>query len=89
MKLPSWLYASIAAIILLSCYSLQKRYQVESKNKATCIVAEYEVLEDLASSSQMDIGTALKQLKQNGKKKKYQFYNRGFLFLNFFINFFI
>ena len=66
MKLPSWLYASIAAIILLSCYSLQKRYQVESKNKATCIVAEYEVLEDLASSSQMDIGTALKQLKQNG-----------------------
>lgn len=65
-KLPLWLGASVALAALLSFYSVYKRYQVETENRATSLSVEFENAESLASAQGISIDKALADLKAQG-----------------------
>jgi hypothetical protein len=65
-KLPWWLAVSVALTTLLASYSVYKRYQVESENKATSLSVEFENVEALASAQGIPIDKALTDLKAQG-----------------------
>ncbi len=51
---------------LIASYSVYKRYQVESENRATSLAVEFENLESLASAQGISIDKALIDLKAQG-----------------------
>ncbi len=61
-----WVVASILITTLLSLYSIYKRHQVESANKAVSLTAEFENIEALASAEGIPIDKAFAQLKAQG-----------------------
>jgi len=65
-KLPVWLIASIALSALLSFYSVYKRFQVETENRATSFAVEFENVESLAAAQGIPIDRALIDLKAQG-----------------------
>ncbi|MBN9503003.1 MAG: hypothetical protein BGO01_21380 [Armatimonadetes bacterium 55-13] len=64
--IPIWLLPCIALTALASGYSILKRHQVESKNKAVTIAVEYETVEALAASQGESVDKALLNLKEQG-----------------------
>ncbi len=64
--LPVWLLPCIALTALLSGYSIFLRHQVEAKNKAVTIAAEFETVEALAAGDGSAIDRALTNLKAQG-----------------------
>ncbi|MEZ0326988.1 MAG: DUF5693 family protein, partial [Fimbriimonas sp.] len=65
-QLPLWLWLSVGLSVLLSLYSIAKRHEVEAKNKAVAITAEYETVEALASAQGLSATAALENLKAQG-----------------------
>jgi len=65
-KLPLWLIVSVALTTLIASYSVYKRYQVESENRATSLAVEYENVEGLAAAQGISIDKALVDLKAQG-----------------------
>ncbi|MEZ0326471.1 MAG: DUF5693 family protein [Fimbriimonas sp.] len=65
-RIPVWLWVSVGLSVLLSLYSIGKRYQVEAKNKAVAIAAEYEVVEALAAAQGISDEQDLYSLKAQG-----------------------
>lgn len=65
-KLPAWIAAALLIPALLSLYSVYKRHQVESLNKATALAVEIDTLESLAAAQGMTVETAIEQLKPQG-----------------------
>ena len=63
---PIWVYVSVALTIAFSCLSLSYRYRVEHQNEAVAIIAEADVIADLASAEQMSYVEALHRLKAAG-----------------------
>lgn len=64
--IPIWIYAAICLTAALSLFSIYRRFRVESRNKATTIVAEYEAVESLAGSEGLSVEQALRLLKEKG-----------------------
>jgi len=64
--IPIWLLPCIAITALLSGYSIWKRHEVESKNKAVTLAVEYEAVESLSAGGGKSIDEALKNLKAQG-----------------------
>jgi hypothetical protein len=65
-RVPIWLWISIALAVLCSLYSIVRRHQVEARNKAVAISAEYEMIEALAASQGLSIDQAFEKLKAQG-----------------------
>src|SRR3954469_3834443 len=65
-KLPKWLAIALLLPALLSIYSIYRRYQVESMNRATAFSTEYENIEALAAAQGMTIDQAIDELKRDG-----------------------
>ena len=66
LKLPIWLAASVALTALISTYSVYKRFQVETENRATSLAVEYENVEALAAAQGITMDKALTDLKAQG-----------------------
>jgi len=64
--LPKWLLPCILLTALISGYSISKRVQVESRNKATSMAVEMETVEALAASEGKTVPQALADLKAQG-----------------------
>jgi len=65
-KLPTWLLASIILTTLLSSFSVYRRWQVESMNRAVSIAVEYDTVESLTASQGIPIEQGLVDLKAQG-----------------------
>ena len=65
-RVPLWLWLSIGLAVLLSLYSIGRRHQVESLNRAVAITAEYETVEALAASQGLTTEQGLEKLKAQG-----------------------
>jgi len=65
-KLPVWLSISVALSALIAFYSVYKRFQVETENRATSLAVEFENVEGLASAQGIPIDKALVDLKAQG-----------------------
>lgn len=65
-RLPLWLFASVGLSALLAVYSVYKRFQVETENRATSLALEYENVESIASSQGITIDKAIVDLKAQG-----------------------
>jgi hypothetical protein len=65
-KLPIWLVVALILPALLSAYSIYRRNQAESLNRATSFAVEYETIENLAAAQGVPIDRAIADLKQVG-----------------------
>lgn len=65
-KLPKWVIAALILPALLSLFSIYRRYQAESLNRATAFAADYETIESLAASQGLTVEKAIEQLKPQG-----------------------
>ncbi len=65
-KLPIWLYAAIVFSALLSFFSVYRRWQVESQNRAVSIAVEYDVAEGFAAAQGISVEKGLQDLKAQG-----------------------
>jgi len=65
-NLPVWLVPAIVLAAILSLYSLYKRHQVESMNKAVSMAAEFETIEALAAGQGVGVEQAIDDLKKQG-----------------------
>ncbi len=65
-KLPIWLFASIALSALIASYSVYKRFQVETENRATSLAVEFDNVEGLAAAQGITLDRALTDLRAQG-----------------------
>ncbi|AIE85037.1 DUF5693 family protein [Fimbriimonas ginsengisoli] len=65
-KLPQWLAMALLLPALFSLYSIYKRNQAESLNRATAFATEYETIEALAAAQGMPIDSAIEEMKGQG-----------------------
>jgi hypothetical protein len=65
-KLPKWLAIALLLPALLSLYSIYKRNQAESLNRATAFATEYETVEALAAAQGVPIDRAIEEMKGQG-----------------------
>lgn len=65
-RIPSWLVPVVLLTALVASYSVYKRHQVESKNKATALAVEYETIEALAAGQGLPLDRAIAELKSQG-----------------------
>ena len=63
---PSWIYVATVAVFLVASFSVYRRYQAETANRATEIAAEFETVEALAAGEGIDIDSAIDKLKAQG-----------------------
>lgn len=66
VKLPMWLWIALLLPAILSAFSIYKRSQAESLNRAVSFAVEYDILEALASGQGITVEEAIKQLKPLG-----------------------
>jgi len=69
LKAPAKLsYALVAACLaaILSAWSIHKRYEIESENRAVSLAAEYETIESLAAAQSLPMDRALVDLRAQG-----------------------
>ncbi len=64
--LPKWVLPWALGVALIACVAIVQRHRVESRNKAVCLVAEYEVVEALAAAQGIPIDKAIESLKLQG-----------------------
>jgi len=65
-KLPVWIAFAILLPALFSAFSIYRRNQAESFNRATAFAAEYDTLENLAAAQGMTVDQAIDKLKPQG-----------------------
>ncbi|HWD40195.1 MAG TPA: DUF5693 family protein [Fimbriimonas sp.] len=65
-RFPLLIVASICLTVLLSGYSIWKRFQVEEQNRSVAIAADYESIEALASGQGMTMDKALEDVSAQG-----------------------
>lgn len=65
-KFPIWVAASLALTTLFSGFSLYKRHQVESENRAVGIAVEYQTIQTLAHGAGLTTLEGMKRLKGAG-----------------------
>jgi len=65
-KFPVWIWAVAAVTALLSLYSIYKRHQAESENRAVAIAVEMDNVQALAAAQGMTVPDALATLKKQG-----------------------
>lgn len=63
IRTPLFVRVAIVLVAVLSGYSIWKRYQVESENRAVAISAEFETVEALAGAQGVTMDVALNDLK--------------------------
>lgn len=65
-RIPSWLFPVVVVTLLVASYSVYKRNQVETSNRATSIAVEYETVESLAAAQGATLDAAFEDLKAQG-----------------------
>ena len=65
-KLPVWLIAAIALSTVISLFSVYRRWQVETQNRAVSIAVEFDTVEGLTASQGITIDQGLVDLKAQG-----------------------
>jgi Family of unknown function (DUF5693) len=63
---PSWVYVAAIASLLVASFSVYRRYQAETANRATELASEYETIEALAAGQGISIDDAIESLKAQG-----------------------
>ncbi len=64
--LPAWLYFALAIPALLSIFSIYRRDQAESLNRAVSFAVDYETLDNMAAAQGVPVEKAIRDLKAQG-----------------------
>jgi hypothetical protein len=65
-RLPGWWVVAFLLPALVSSFSIYRRYQAETLNRATAFSVEYETIENLAAAQEVPVDTAIHGMKAQG-----------------------
>jgi len=64
--IPAYVWLALAAVVLLSAFSIRKRTEVEAENRSVALAVEFESIEALAAGQGIGIDQALRDSQANG-----------------------